>query len=95
MLRTPLRAARAQGHAGRWVGSLRRDCLDWLLIFGRRQLEQVVRTSIAHHNEHGPHALDQRPPLAKPPPAERPLPKAIRRRDRLGGLRHEYYPLAT
>ena len=74
------------------MGSLRRECLDWLLIFGRRQLEQVVRAYIAHHNEHRPHrSLDQRPPLAKPPPAERPPPDAIRRRDRLGGVLHEYY----
>jgi hypothetical protein len=63
-----------------------------MLIFSRRQLEQVVRAYIAHHTEHRPHrSLDQRPPLAKPPPAERPRPDAIRRRDRLGGVLHEYY----
>ena len=94
VIQMPVRAPRAKAHAERWVGSLRRECLDWTLIFGRRQLEQVVRTYIAHHNEHRPHrSLDQRPP--QPPPSERPLPDAIRRRDRLGGLLHEYYPTAA
>jgi hypothetical protein len=78
------------------VGSLRRECLDWLLIVGRRHLEQVVRAYISHHNEHRPHrSLEQRPPLTKPPPAEAPLPSKIARRDRLGGLIHEYYPIAA
>jgi hypothetical protein len=93
---TPLRAPRAKAHAERWVGSLRRECLDWMLIFGRRHLEHVVRSYIAHHNEHRPHrSLEQRPPLAKPPPAERPPPRTIGRRDRLGGVLHEYYAMAA
>jgi putative transposase len=75
VIRTPVRAPQAKAHAERWVGSLRRECLDRILIVGRRQLEQVVRTYIRHHNEHRPHrSLKQRPPLAKPPPAERPPP---------------------
>jgi putative transposase len=72
VIRTPVRAPRAKAHAERWVGSLRRECLDRILIVGRRQLEQVVRAYISHHNEHRPHrSLEQRPPLAKSPPAER------------------------
>jgi putative transposase len=39
VIRTPVRAPRAKAHAERWVGSLRRECLDWMLILGRRQLE--------------------------------------------------------
>jgi putative transposase len=95
VIRTPVRAPRAKAHAERWVGSLRRECLDRILILGRRQLEQVVRAYIGHHNEHRPHrSLEQRPPLAKPPPATPPLPTNIGRRDRLGGLLHEY-PIAA
>jgi hypothetical protein len=61
-----------------------------------RQLEQVVRAYIRHHDDHRPHrSLEQRPPLAKPPPAERPPPNQIGRRDRLGGLIHEYYAIAA
>jgi hypothetical protein len=77
-------------------GKPARECLDRILIVGRRQLEQVVRTYIRHHNEHRPHrSLEQRPPLAKPPPVERPPPNQIGRRDRLGGLIHEYYAIAA
>jgi putative transposase len=96
VIRTPVRAPRAKAHAERWVGSVRRECLDRLLILGRRHLEQVVRTYISHHNEHRPHrSLEQRPPLAKPPPGEQPPPDQVGRRDRLGGLVHEYYPIAA
>ena len=96
VIRTPVRAPRAKAHAERWVGSLRHECLDRILILGRRQLEQVVRAYISHHNEHRPHrSLDQRPPLAKPPPAEAPPPSKIGRRDQLGGLLHEYYAIAA
>jgi transposase InsO family protein len=96
VIRTPVRAPQAKAHAERWVGSLRRDCLDWILIVGRRQLEQVVRAYIRHHNEHRPHrSLDQRPPLAKPPPPVQPPPNRIGRCDRRGGLIHEYYAIAA
>jgi putative transposase len=96
VIRTPVRAPQATAHAERWVGSLRRECLDRILIVDRRQLEQVVRAYIRHHNEHRPHrSLKQRPPLAKPPPATPPLPNSIGRRDRLGGLLHEYHAIAA
>jgi putative transposase len=91
-----VRAPRAKAHAERWVGSLRREWLDRILILGRRQLEQVVRAYIRHYNEHRPHrSLDQRPPLAKPLGAEAPPPSKVGRRDRLGGLLHEYYAIAA
>jgi transposase InsO family protein len=69
IIRNPLRAPRAKAHAERWVGSVRGECLDWILIFGRRHLEQVLRVYASHYNEHGPrHSLGQRPPAATPPP---------------------------
>ncbi len=40
-------------------------------------------------------SLEQRPLLAKPPPAERPPPNQVGRRDRLGGLLHEYHAIAA
>ena len=96
MIRTPVRAPQAKAQAERWVGSRRRECLDRLLIGGQRQLEQVVCAYIRHHNEHRPHrSLEQRPPLANAPPAEPPPPNKIGRRDRLGGLLHEYYAMAA
>jgi len=98
VIKAPVRAPRARAHAERWVGSLRRECLDRLLILGRRHLESVVRIYAQHYNAHRPHrSLAQRPPLAKPPPRDEGVPNAdplpldrVCRRDRLGGLLHEY-----
>jgi putative transposase len=98
VIKAPVRAPRARAHAERWVGTLRRECLDRLLIFGRRQLESVLAGYTLHYNEHRPHrALDQQSPLAKGQPAdERTTGEVIRldrvrRRDPLGGLIHEYH----
>jgi len=98
VIKAPVRAPKARAHVERWVGSARRECLDRMLIVGRRHLEHVLAAYVAHYNEHRPHrSLGQRPPLAKPPPAEeaasslRPLTlERVRRRDQLGGLLHEY-----
>jgi putative transposase len=95
IIRTPVQAPNANAHAERWVGSARRECLDRLLIFRRRQLDHVLRLYVRHYNEHRPHrALDlAAPDLISPPPARgdplRSVP-AVRRHDLLGGLIHEY-----
>jgi putative transposase len=63
VIRTPVQAPNANAHAERWVGSVRRECLDRLLIFSRRQLEHVLRVHTRHYNQHRPHrALALRPP---------------------------------
>jgi putative transposase len=95
IVRTPLQAPNANAHAERWVGSVRRECLDRLLIFGRRQLEHVLRVYIRHFNEQRPHrALDLRPPNGGSGTdrmhAAALHPLQARRRDLLGGLLHEY-----
>jgi transposase InsO family protein len=79
----------------RWVGSVRRECLDRLLIIGRRQLEHVLRVYVRHYNRRRPHrALDLKPPdpTARPVARSRSIPDdpRVTRRDRLGGLIHEY-----
>jgi putative transposase len=90
---TPVRAPKANAFAERWVGTVRRDCLDWLLISSRRHLERVLRADVDHYNTHRPHpALGLTPPTPRPRP---PLvgsnpPAQLHRRDRLGGLIHEY-----
>jgi transposase InsO family protein len=98
VIRTPIRAPRANAIAERWIGTLRRECLDHLLITGPRHLAVVLQEYIAHYNTHRPHrSLDQHPP-AYPPRNHTPPPSGatIRplRRDRLGGLLHEYVQVA-
>jgi transposase InsO family protein len=55
ILRTPVRAPRANAFAERWVGAVRREVLDRMLILGRRQLEAALAGYVAHYNEHRPH----------------------------------------
>jgi putative transposase len=63
VIRTPVRAPNANAHAERWVRTLRGECLDHLLIVGRRHLERVLRVYVRHYNEHRPHrALGLVPP---------------------------------
>jgi Integrase core domain len=76
VIKAPVRAPRARAHAERWVGSVRRECLDRLPIVGRRHLESVVRVYALHYNTHRPHrALNQQPPLAKPAPVGARAPR--------------------
>ena len=89
-IHTPIRAPRANAYAERFVRTVRGECLDWLLILGRRHLEHVLATYLTHYNRERPHrALALMPPEAisggDPPVAAR-----IERRDLLGGLIHEY-----
>jgi transposase InsO family protein len=55
VLLTPLLAPRANAHAERWVGSARRECLDWMLIVGNKHLEAVLREYVEHYNTARPH----------------------------------------
>jgi hypothetical protein len=76
------------------VGSVRRECLDRLLIVNRRHLEQVLAEYVDHFNGHQPHrSLDQQAPNRPvvPPPS---FVGRVRRRDRLGSLIREYQQVA-
>jgi len=94
IIRTPVRAPRANAFAERFVGTLRRECLDRTLIFGRRHLDRVLASYVAHYNGHRPHrSLDQQAPLrveTKPASIGNPELARLRRTDKLGGLIHEY-----
>jgi putative transposase len=93
IIRTPFRAPNANAFAERWVGTIRRDRLDWLLIANRGHLERVLRVYMEHYNTHRPHrALGLRAPTPQPRihrAGERP-PGQIQRRQHLGGLINEY-----
>jgi putative transposase len=94
IIRTPIRAPRANAFAERFIGTLRRECLDHLLISGPRHLDVVLREYVQHFNAHRPHrSLDQRPPIGGTPPGSGAAIRMLRR-DRLGGLVHEYLQVA-
>jgi putative transposase len=95
IVKTPVRAPKANAIAERFVPTVRSECLDWLLILNRRHLERVLRIYLDHYNRQRPHrALGLRPPEANKSPAP-PNSGEICRRDRLGGLIHEYYRAAA
>ncbi len=94
IIRTPVRAPRANAIAERFIGTLRRECLDHVLITGPRHLYVVLREYIEHYNGHRPHrSLHQRPPTGGSPPPSGAVIRPLRR-DRLGGLLHEYVQVA-
>jgi putative transposase len=95
VLRTPVRAPQANAYAERWVGTVRRELLDRMLIVGCRQLRSVLAEYVDHSNGHRPHrALGQAPPLRPGVPVALAPPARIVQRDRLGGLIHEYAQVA-
>jgi transposase InsO family protein len=95
IIRTPIQAPNANAHLERWFGSVRRECLDRLLIVGRRQLEHVLGVYVLHNNQRRPHrALDLQAPdpigaaVARGDPPGRLT--GVHRRDLLGGLIVKY-----
>jgi len=97
VIEMPVRAPKANAIAERWVRSVRTECLDHVLIFGRRHLEHVLRGYAAHYNAERPHrSLGLTAPEGESPSKARGSPPAhIRRRDVLGGVIHEYYAAAA
>jgi putative transposase len=85
---TPLMAPKANAYAERWVGSARRECLDWMLIVGQRHLSRVVGEYVTHYNTERPHRSRDLMPPAGAEPAVRG--GRVVNRPRLGGLMHEY-----
>ena len=79
VIKAPVRAPKAWALAERWVGSVRRECLDRILVLGRRHLHHVLVAYIRHYSQHRPQrALDQRPPLRTlPPTGEQPIGEVI------------------
>jgi putative transposase len=91
VIRTPVQAPNANPYAERWVRTVRVDCLDRILVLGRRHLEHVLRVYRRHYNEHRPHrALGLQPPEGRIPVRQAPTNVRVRRLDLLGGLIHEY-----
>jgi len=90
ILRTPLRAPRANAVCERFLGSVRRECTDHLLVLGERHLARVLREYAAYFNGARPHqGLGQA--LLEPAPREtRSRGGPIYAVPVLGGLHHAY-----
>lgn len=94
IIKTPTQAPRANSIIERWIGSLRREVLDRMLILNARHLRRVLAEYEHHFTTHRPHrSLDQAAPLPALPQPDITDTK-ITRRDRLGGVIHEYMRVA-
>jgi putative transposase len=95
IIKTPVRAPRANAIAERWISSARRECLDRMLITGERHLRLVLSEYVEHYNVHRPHrTLCQSPPAGRERPPIMDPDVRVLRRDRLGGLIREYAQVA-
>jgi transposase InsO family protein len=99
IIKTPIQAPNANAFAERWVRTVRQECLDWMLIWGRCHLERVLDEYLRHYNGERPHrSLALRPPRGievRAGPDAVTVAACVRRRDRLGGLVHESYQVAA
>jgi transposase InsO family protein len=90
VIRTPVRSPWANSFAERFVGTLRGECLDHVLVLGERHLRSVLGEYARHYNGHRPHqGLQQKPPQHQPGHAI-DISARIERRQVLGGLISEY-----
>jgi putative transposase len=96
VVRTPIRAPKANAYAERWVQTVRAECLDWTLVLGRRHLLRLLHTYVRHYNQQRPHrSLALAVPGAREQSSPQVNPREVRRRDVLGGLIHEYHEVAA
>jgi transposase InsO family protein len=95
IIKTPVRAPRANAIAERWISSTRRECLDRMLITGERHLRLVLGEYADHYNLHrARRVLQQAPSAGRPVPPAPGVNVRVLRRDRLGGQIHEYSQVA-
>jgi putative transposase len=95
VIKTPVRAPRANAIAERFVGSIRRELLDRILIINQHHAVSLLAQYQDHFNHHRPHrALGQASPLRTLPEPRQTDTSGVRRLDRLGGLLHEYRQVA-
>jgi len=90
-VKTPYRTPQANGICERFIGSLRRECLDHILIHEGRHLERVVTEYTAYFNEERPHqGIDQRIPDYYEAPKSKPTSGHVTSKSILSGLHHRY-----
>jgi putative transposase len=96
VIHTPIHAPQANAYAERFVRTVRAECLDWLVIIGRRHVETVLRTYTARYNRERPHrGLALLSPDSKKSGPGTTRRREVKRASRLGGLIHEYHRAAA
>ena len=100
VLRTPVQTPKANAYCERLMGTIRRECLDYVIPLSEKHLRTILREWVAHYNQGRPHAslgpgipdLHGKP-IRRPTVQRHELPAAcrIRIKDVLGGLHHEYW----
>ena len=99
VLKTPVRTPQANAFCERLIGTIRRECLDWLIPFHERHLRGILRAWVTHYNRGRPHASlgpgipEASPALIRPKPTGHRLPPGGRviATPVLNGLHHEYH----
>ena len=94
VIRTPIRSPKASAFAERFVKTIRRECLDHILVFGERHLERILREYVRHCNKERPHrglSLE----IPEPQLTSNRANGEVGRVARLGGLINEYHRMAT
>jgi len=96
IIRAPIRSPQVNAFAERLVKTLRHEVLDWTLILERRHLDRVLASYARHYNVERPHrGIELRVPEKQSHIDPVAIVPQIKRRDLLGGLIHEYYPVAA
>jgi putative transposase len=101
VLRTPVQAPKANAYCERLIGTVRRECLDYVIPLGEKHLRKTLREWVTHYNHGRPHSAlgpgipaDTKDRLRSFTPSahryELPADARITTREVLGGLHHEY-----
>jgi putative transposase len=98
VITTPMRQPQANAVCERLIGTLRRECLDWIIPINERHLQKIVTSWMAHYNQGRPHSalgpgLPEQGSEESPVRVGRPYPPPaykVAARPILGGLHHEY-----
>jgi putative transposase len=92
VLKMPYKAPKANAICERFLGSLRRECLDYILILSERHLHQIVKEYMAYFNNTRPHqGIEQRIPCRPERLEKAPVSGELSSRPVLAGLHHDYY----
>ena len=97
VLKTPVRCPQANAFCERLIGTIRRECLDWLIVVHERHPRSVLQEWVAHYNQGRPHAslgpaipAVPRDRLARPNGHQIPAGHRVVAAPILAGLHHEY-----